>query len=219
MEKKFDLTDFSYYNLPIINCYPPCINMLSYNELNEGVMFVYEGAPYQVISFAFLRMQQRKPVAQTSIKNLITGKLLQRNFHMNESFEEVELEKEECKYLYNSKNEYWFCSKDDQGKRFSLTEDVAGTAAHFTKMNTIVMALRWNGDIINVIWPIKAELKVMETPPGEKGNSASNTTKTAKLETGSEIQVPMFINIGDIVRINTATGEYAERVEKATGGL
>ncbi len=193
--------------------------MLSYNELTEGVMFVYEGAPYQVISFAFLRMQQRKPVAQTDIKNLITGKLLQRNFHSNEVFEEVEIDKEECKYLYNSKDQYWFCAKEDPSRRFSLTEEAAGTAAHFTKTNTIVTALRWRGNIINVIWPIKADLKVTETPPGEKGNSASNTTKTAKLETGAEIQVPMFVNNGDIVRLNTATGAYVERMEKAAGGL
>lgn len=193
--------------------------MLAYNELTEGVMFVYEGQPYEVISFAFLRMQQRKPVAQTSIKNLITGKLLQRNFHMNETFEEVEIEKEECKYLYNTKGQYWFCAKNDPSKRFSLTEEVAGTAAHFTKANTIVTALRWKGDIINVLWPIKADLKVVETPPGEKGNSASNTTKTAKLETGAEIQVPMFVNNGDIIRINTSTGAYVERMEKGAAGF
>ncbi len=193
--------------------------MLAYNELNEGVMFVYEGQPYQVISFAFLRMQQRKPVAQTDIKNLITGKLLQRNFHSNEVFEEVEIEKEECKYMYNTKGQFWFSAKNDPSKRFSLTEEQAGTAAHFTKPNTIVTALRWKGDIINVLWPIKADLKITETPPGEKGNSASNTTKTAKVETGAEIQVPMFVNNGDIVRINTSSGAYVERVEKGAGGL
>lgn len=193
--------------------------MLSYNELTEGVLFVYEGQPYEVISFAFLRMQQRKPVAQTSIKNLITGKLLQRNFHMNETFEEVEIEKEECKYLYNTKGQFWFCSKNDPSKRFALTEEAAGTAAQFTKPNTLITALRWKGDIINVVWPIKADLKVVETPPGEKGNSASNTTKTAKLETGAEIQVPMFVNQGDIVRLNTSTGSYVERMEKAVEGL
>ncbi len=182
-------------------------------------MFVYEGSPYEVISFAFLRMQQRKPVAQTQIKNLITGKILERNFHMNETFEEVEIEKQNVKYLYNSKDQYWFCDAKDPSKRFSMTEEALGTPVHFTKANTEAQALKWRGDIINVIFPIKAELKIVETPPGEKGNSASNTTKTAKLETGSEIQVPMFVNQGDIVRVNTSSGAYVERVEKAAGGL
>ncbi len=176
---------------------------------------MYEGAPYEVIKFAFLRMQQRKPVAQTSIKNLITGKILERNFHMNESFEEVEIEKIPTKYLYNSRGDYWFSDVKDPSKRFSLKEDIAGTAAHFTKQNTEVVAMKWNDKIINVIWPIKADLKVTETPPGEKGNSASNTTKTARLETGADIQVPMFVNTGDVVRLNTSTGAYVERVEKA----
>lgn len=188
--------------------------MLSYNDLKEGAMFVYEGAPYEVIKFAFLRMQQRKPVAQTSIKNLITGKILERNFHMNESFEEVEIEKFPVKYLYHNRDEYWFCDAKDPSKRFSLKEDIAGTAASFTKQNTEVLALKWNEKIINVIWPIKADLKVTETPPGEKGNSAGNTTKAATLETGAIVQVPMFVNQGDIIRLNTSTGAYVERVEK-----
>jgi len=193
--------------------------MLAYNELNEGVRFVYEGEPYEVISFAFLRMQQRKPVAQTDIKNLLTGKLLQRNFHSNEVFEEVEIDKEEVKYLYNSKGEFWFSAKNDPSKRFKMSEEAAGMAAHFTKPNTIVTALRWKGDIISVVWPIKADLKITETPPGEKGNSASNTTKTAKVETGAEIQVPMFVNEGDIVRVNTTSGQYVERMDKGPAGL
>lgn len=177
-------------------------------------MFVYEGSPYEVIHFAFLRMQQRKPVAQTSIKNLITGKILERNFHMNESFEEVEIDRLPVKYLYHAKGEYWFCEAKDPSKRFSLKEDIAGTAAQFTKQNTEVMALKWGEKIINVVWPIKADLKITETPPGEKGNSAGNTTKAATLETGAVVQVPMFVNQGDIIRLNTTTGQYVERVEK-----
>lgn len=193
--------------------------MLSYNDLKVGQMFVYEGSPYEVIAFAFLRMQQRKPVAQTSIKNLITGKILERNFHMNETFEEVEIDRIPMKYLYNTKGQFWFSDIKDPSKRISLTEEILGTPAHFTKANTPVDAIKWGEKIIAINFPIKAELKITETPPGEKGNSASNTTKAAKLETGSEIQVPMFVNNGDIIRVNTALGSYVERVEKAAGGL
>ena len=189
--------------------------MLSYNDLKEGTLFVYEGQPYEVVAFAFLRMQQRKPVAQTEIKNLVTGKILQRNFHMNETFEEADVEKQPVRYLYNHRNEYWFCDPKNPSKRFSLTENVVGAAAKFIKQNTEATAVVWDDRIINVMFPIKTELAVKETPPGERGNSASNTTKSALLETGAEIQVPMFVNNGDIVRVNTATGLYVERVEKS----
>ncbi len=193
--------------------------MLSYNDLKEGTIFVYEGAPYEVIHFAFLRMQQRKPVAQTEIKNLMTGKILERNFHMNETFEEAEIDKMPVKYLYTNRGESWFCEPKDPSKRFSIPADVVGLAVQFTKANTEATALKWGDKIISVVFPVKAELKIKETPPGEKGNSASNTTKAAVLENGATIQVPMFVNTGDIIRLNTSTGQYVERVEKSSEGF
>ncbi len=189
--------------------------MLSYNDLKEGTIFLYEGQPYEVLHFAFLRMQQRKPVAQTEIKNLITGKIIQRNFQMSDSFEEVEIIREPLKYLYSHRSEYWFSAKDNPKNRFSLKEEIVGPRAKFTKPNSEVTAIKWDEKIIAIDFPIKAELKIKETPPGERGNSASNTTKTATLETGAIIQVPMFVNTGDIIRVNTETGLYVERVEKA----
>jgi len=193
--------------------------MLSYNDLKVGVLFLYEGAPYEVISFATLRKQQRKPVAQTQIKNLISGKILDRNFHMNESFEEADVEKRPVMYLYNHRDEYWFSDVSKPSERFSLKRDVLGPEADFTKNNTEVTGVYWDDEIINVIWPIKAILEVKETVPGERGNTTSGGTKAAKLETGATIQVPLFINIGDLVRVNTVAGEYAERVEKSSGGI
>lgn len=193
--------------------------MLSYNDLKEGTIFVYEGAPYEVIHFAFLRMQQRKPVAQTEIKNLITGKVLQRNFQMSDSFEEAEINKVPVKYLYNHRGEYWFTDIKDASKRFALKEDVIGTAGAFSKPNTETTAVKWGERIISVIFPIKAELKIKETAPGERGDTARAGTKAAIVETGATILVPLFVNTGDLIRINTQTGEYVERVEKAATGL
>jgi elongation factor P len=193
--------------------------MLSYNELKEGTIFVYEGQPYEVLKYDFLRKQQRKPVAQTELKNLITGKVLQRNFHMSESFEEADIEKITVKYLYHNKGEYWFCDVKNPSKRFSLVAETVGNEANFVKENSEVIAVNWSEKVINIIWPIKSELKIKETVPGERGNTAQGGTKTATLETGALIQVPLFINNGDVVRVNTSTGTYAERVEKAVGGL
>ena len=140
--------------------------MLTYNDLKKGVLFVLEGQPYEVLEYEFLRMQQRKPVSKTKIKNLITGKIVERNFHQNENFQEAEIEKEPVKYLYNHRDEFWFSKKDDPSKRFAFKEDIVGAAARFLKPNTEVMAVKFGDQIMNIQAPIKVDLKVKETPPG-----------------------------------------------------
>ena len=187
---------------------------LGYNDLRKGVVFDIDGAPYEVTEYAFVRMQQRKAVAQVKMKNLITGKVLSRNFHQSESFEEADMERQVIKFLYQNRGEYWFSEKNDASKRFSIAKDAVGTNGHFLKPNTEVTAISFNGKIINVELPIKVDLLVKETPPGERGNTAQGAMKMAELETGVKISVPLFVNTGDVIRVNTATGEYAERVEK-----
>ncbi len=188
--------------------------MLTYNDLKNGVLFVLEGQPYEVLEYEFLRMQQRKPVAKTRIKNLITGKIVERNFHQNESFAEAEIEKETIKYLYNHRGEYWFSTPKDPSNRFSMTEEQIGESAKFLKTNIEVTAMKFQDQIIRVKPPIKIDLKIKETPPGERGNTAQGGTKIATLETGATIPVPLFVNTGDVIRVNTETGAYVERVEK-----
>ncbi len=188
--------------------------MLNYNELKIGTIFVYEGAPHQVLEYSFLRMQQRKPVAQTKIKNLATGKILERNFHASESFEEAEIEQIEIKYLYNNRGQFWFCNVDDPSKRFSMTGEQVGHGVQFLKPNTEIAAFKYNEKIIKLELPVKVDLTIKETPPGERGNTAQGGSKVAELETGAKISVPLFVDTGDLIRVNTQTGEYAERVSK-----
>ncbi len=190
-------------------------NMLDYNDLKIGTTFIYEGQPYEILEYSFLRMQQRKPAVQTKMRNLLNGKIIERNFHMNEKFEAVEIERQPIKYLYTHRGEYWFSEKDNPSKRFALKEEAVGTAAKFLKNNTDAIAVKWDDKIINIDVPIKMDLVVKETPPGERGNTAQGGTKVAELETGAKIQVPLFVNTGDTVKINTQTGEYVERVEKS----
>ncbi len=189
---------------------------LNYNDLRIGTTFVFEGAPYEVQEFAFLRMQQRKAVAQVKMKNLINGKIITRNFHQNESFEEVEIVRETVKFLYANKGQFWFSAKDNPMQRFFLTEEVVGQQGLFLKPNTNVDAQKFRDKIINIIAPVKMELKVKEAPPSDKGNTAQGGSKQAELETGAKISVPLFINTGDVIRVNTQTGEYVERVDKAS---
>ena len=186
--------------------------MLSYSELKVGTFFVMDGEPYEVLDYAFLRMQQRKPVAQTKIKNLMTGKVTNQTFHQSDSFEEAQLEYKKAKFLYNHRDEYFFCDVDNPAKRFSLTEEQVGEQRKFLKSNTQIDSLLFGDKIINIILPIKIELKVVEAPPTIKGGTATGGNKLVKLETGAEINVPMFIEAGDVVRVNTQTGEYTERV-------
>lgn len=189
--------------------------MLAYNELKKGVIFVMDGQPYEVMEYEFLRMQQRKPVTKCKIRNLITGKIVEQAFHQNESFEEADIVKEEIKYLYNNRGQFWFSAKEDPSKRFFLTEERVGTQGKFIKANTIVIALKFGDQIIGIKAPIKVDLLVKEAPPGFKGDTASGGGKQVTLETGAVITTPLFVNAGDLVRVNTETGEYVERMEKS----
>ncbi len=189
--------------------------MFSYNDLKIGTSFILDGEPYEVLEYEFLRMQQRKPVAKTKIKNLITGKVMEKNFHQNESFEEADIVKNAVVFIYGHRGEYWFRDKDDPAKRFSLKEEVVGQSSRFLKPNTPAVAVVFRNRVINITMPVKVELEVKETPPGERGNTAQSGTKIAVLETGVKVSVPLFVNEGDIVRINTESGEYVERVKKS----
>lgn len=189
--------------------------MLSYNELKVGTLFIKDGDPYEVLEYAFIRMQQRKPVTQLKIKNLISGKVQNYSAHQNESFEEAEIDQVPVTFIYHNKGEYWFHEKGNPKNRFALQDDVVGDAAHYLKQNTEVKAFKFGEKIINIEIPVKVDLKVTEAPPAIKGDTAQGGTKTVTLETGGKANVPLFINEGDIIRINTASGDYVERVEKA----
>jgi len=189
--------------------------MINYNDLKPGTVFILDGQPYQVVEFSFLRMQQRKPVAQTKIKNLITGKVISRNFQHTESFAEAEINYREVKFLYNHRGKFVFCEISDPSKRFEISEEQIGEMAKFLKPNSDIQVMEFEDKIVNVLLPIKMEFKVIEAPPSIKGNTAQGGVKAIKLETGALINVPLFIDEGDIIRINTQTGEYVERVEKS----
>ena len=191
--------------------------MLEYNEITERKYIVFEDEPYEVISSHVFRKQQRKPVNATKMRNMLTGRIVEHSFHVSDKAEEADIRKKEVKYLYTNKGEFWFCEANDPSKRFELPAEMIGNAAQFMKTNTIVDALVFDdgsdeGKIIGLKLPIKVELKVTEAHPAVKGNTAQGGTKAVVLETGAEIQVPMFINQGDVVRVNTETGTYTDRV-------
>jgi len=188
---------------------------LSYTELKRGMFIVFENQPYEILEMNFLRMQQRKAVVQTKLKNLINGKVIDHNFQPSDEIKEANIEKKEAVFIYNSRGEYWFHEADNPKNRFKLSEDALGNSAQFLKPNVMITTLLFDGEIININLPIKMDLKVTEAPPSARGNTAQGGNKLVTLETGVKINAPLFVNEGDIVKINTETGEYVERVTKA----
>jgi len=189
--------------------------MLEYNEVTERKYIVYEGAPYEVLTSHVFRKQQRKPVNATKLKNLITGKVTEVSFHQSEKIDEAEINKKEIKYLYNNRGEWWFADPKDPSKRFPLKDELVGPGGKFLKANSLVDMLTFGEDenvqILGLKLPIKVELKVTEAAPAVRGDTISGGSKQITLETGAVINAPLFIKEGDIVKINTDTGEYSER--------
>lgn len=189
-------------------------SMFNYNEITVGKYINLNGEPYEVVSSQVSRKQANKPVNKTKIKSLISGRVVEKVFHVSDKANEADIETQEIKYLYNNRGEYWFCEKNDPSKRFSLSEDVVGNMSKFIKENSIVSATLFDEKIVGVQIPIKITLKVTEAPPAVKGNTATGATKQVTLETGLMVNTPLFINEGDAIRINTETIEYTERAEK-----
>jgi elongation factor P len=187
--------------------------MLTHTDLKKGVKFILDGQPYEVLESSFVFKGRGSSVVQTKIKNLITGNILSRTFHPGEEFETAEIEKIKVKFLYSHRDKFFFCKENDPSFRFDLPKEVIGESFVFLKPNQIVEGVHFKRKIININLPIKVQLKVIEAPPGVRGDRAQGGTKTVTLETGAKINVPLFIEEGDIIEVNTETGEYVRRVE------
>ncbi|MBM3251148.1 MAG: elongation factor P [Candidatus Nealsonbacteria bacterium] len=188
--------------------------MLDHTQLKKGVKIILDGQPYEILKSMPLKKAQRRVVIQTKIKNLINGNVFDRNFHQGDIFEEAELNKFQVKFLYSHKDKFVFCEENNPSKRFDLKKEQVGDIANFLKLNQIVDGLIFDEKIINISLPVKIQLAVQETPPGIKGDTAQGGTKIAILETGAQISVPLFIEPGDLIEINTETSEYVRRIEK-----
>ncbi len=187
------------------------MGVLDFSDLKStGHIIKYNGDPYQIIWSNFMRTAQRKPVIQAKLRNLMTGKVMEYSFKYGEKIEEADVAKRKCQYLY----------ADDEGAHFmnpetfetivvpkALVED----QVKFLKEGTDTNIMFFEDKPIALDLPIKMELKVVETAPGVKGDTATGGTKPATLETGYVVNVPLFIKEGDVVRVNTQSGDYVER--------
>lgn len=188
--------------------------MLSYNEILPRKYIVLENEPYEVLASSTAKKNRQKPVNQAKLKNLLNGRIIEQAFHQSDKVKEADIGKRTIKYLYNNQNRFWFCDPQNPKDRFELSKEIIKESAPFLKENSEITGLTFNDDIIDISLPIKIELKVTEAPPGIKGNTAQGGSKQVVLETGMTLSTPLFIKEGDIIRINTETGQYVERVEK-----
>lgn len=193
------------------------MGILDYNEIRVRKYIVFEGDPYEVLDSHVFRKQQRKPVNATKLKNLLTGKVVEHSFHVSDTAQEAEIDKEEAVYLYNRPNrqsgglEIWFAKKSNPSDRFMIPENLTGNLLKFIKPNTTIDVEKFGDKMLGIKLPVKVELKVTEAPPAIKGNTAQGGTKVITLETGSQINAPLFVNAGETIVVNTDTGEYVER--------
>ncbi len=188
--------------------------MLSHTDLRKGVVIIMDNLPYQVIEATPQRCAQRRLTVQTKIKNLINGNFFEKNVQQGDTFEEAEIAKIATKFLYSHRGKFFFSEVATPAKRFELAEEQIGNSAKYLKPNTIVDAFYFQEKIINVALPIKVQLKVTEAPPGVRGERSQAGTKQVTLETGAIISAPLFIETGDVIEVNTETGEYSRRAEE-----
>lgn len=184
--------------------------MLALNEIKTGAILKINNEPYVVIKAEHHKMGRGGAVLKTKLRNLISGNVLDRTFQGNDKAEEAETQEKTAQYLYKDENEAYFMDMESY-EQFSLPTAQLGDSLNWLKDGTDVRVLYFENNPVSVRLPIKVDLQVTSAPPGVKGNSVGNVTKTVTLETGMEVAVPMFINEGDVIRINTETGEYIER--------
>lgn len=185
--------------------------MLNFNQIKTGKVIKLNNEPFIIIKTDHHKMGRGGAVLKIKCRNLINGNVLERTYQGSEKAEEAETETKKANFMYQDKDEAFFMD-NTSFEQFSLSVEDIGSQARFLKDDTDVDVLYFEGKPVSISLPIKMELKVVSAPPGVKGNSAGNVNKVVQLETGAEISVPMFINEGDIIRVNTDTEEYVERV-------
>lgn len=180
------------------------------NDMKLGAIVLMNNQPFQVIWSNRMRTAQRKPVMQTKLRNVITGKVMEYSFKFGERIEEADVTREKANFLYTDGEGTHFMN-NETFETIDMPKEVTAEQEGFLKEGMEVQILRFNGKPVSIELPIKVDLKVTEAPPNVVGNSGGSVTKPVTLETGLVVNAPMFIKEGDILRVDSRTGEYVER--------
>ena len=184
--------------------------MISAGDFRNGPTFEFEGNVFQVVEFQHVKPGKGAAFVRTKLKNVITGSMVERTFNPTEKVEKAMIERKDMEYLYEDSGLYYFMDMETY-EQIPLSQDQLGDSLKFVKENMTGTILSSKGNVFAVEPPNFVELEVVATEPGVKGNTASNVTKPATVETGAVINVPMFINEGDKIKIDTRTAEYLSR--------
>ncbi len=184
--------------------------MISAGDFRNGMTFEMDGQVVQVIEFQHVKPGKGAAFVRTKYKNVITGAVVETSFNPTAKFPTAYVERKDMQYSYNDGDLYYFMDMETY-EQVPISKDVIGNALDFVKEEEIVKVLSYKGNVFGIEAPFFVELEVTSTEPGVKGNTATNATKPAVVETGAEIRVPLFINEGDRIRIDTRTREYMER--------
>ncbi len=185
--------------------------MISTSEFKNGTIFEWDNRIWQVVWFQHHKPGKGGAVMRLKLKNMRTGDIIERTFKSGESFRDVEAMRRKKTFSYVDGDKYHFIDSETY-EDMEIAKDQLGDAPGFLKENMDIQALYLDGEFLNIELPASVQLKVVETVPGVRGNTVSNTMKPAKLETGFEVHVPLFINEGDVIKVDTRTHEYVERV-------
>lgn len=185
--------------------------MYGTNQFRNGLKIEIDNEPFVIVAFQHVKPGKGGAFVRTKLKSLITGNVLDKTFRSGEKVGKPQLEEKEMQYLYASDNQYHFMDTETYEQLF-LTEDQLGISKNYLQENVVAKVLFYNGQPIGVELPIFVELPIVETDPGVRGDTASGGTKPAVLETGVTVQVPLFLNVGDTIKVDTRTGQYIERV-------
>ena len=186
--------------------------MLSMNDLKPGVLIDLDGEPYQVLESNHNKVAQRRPVMQTKIKNLITGKVRAETFQQSDKIAEANLERLKAKFIYRTKDQFFF--QADDGNKMGFNEEILAEKTGHLKKDMPVDIYVFNGKPISIDLPIKIILEVKDAPPSAKGDTVQNALKDVVMETGAVVKTPMFVETGDKIEIDTRTGSYVRRANE-----
>ena len=184
--------------------------MISSNEFRNGVTVEMDGDAWQVLDFQHVKPGKGAAFVRAKMKNIRTGSVVERTFNPGEKMARAHLDNRQMQFLYESDGLYNFMDNENF-EQTTMTPEQLGSAKNFLKENMNIGVQFYQGAIMGVELPVSVELEVVETDPGIRGDTATGGNKPAKLETGHVVKVPFFINIGDVLRIDTRTGEYLER--------
>ena len=185
--------------------------MISAGEFRNGVTFELEGSVYQIVEFQHVKPGKGAAFVRTKLKNVMSGAVVEKTFRPTEKFPKAHIDRKDMQYSYNDGDLYYFMDMESF-EQLPLTAEQLGDALKFIKEEDMVRILSYKGNVFGVEAPNFVELKVTETEPGFKGDTATGANKPATLETGAIVNVPLFIDTGDTIRVDTRTGEYMERV-------